>query len=188
MSQNLQNFMKGASMLRSVAVRVPTDAWDRPTCCEGWSAREVAGHITWGLNTVASIAQGGGMAEQAPEADIAGDDPGASVMGAVDAAVAAIDAPGTLDQSTPAAFGGMSLDQFLALMAVDSMTHAWDISDAVGIEHGIDAASAATALATIAPMADRMRGPGRFGEAVSTDSTDPVEQLIAFTGRRSVHS
>lgn len=185
MSENLQQFVTGASMLRSVANRVPTDAWDRPSCCEGWTAREVAGHITWGLTTLASFAEGGAMATEMSESERAGDDPGRTIRDAVDGAIAALDQPGALQRDTPF---GMSLDEFLVLMAVDSLTHAWDIADATGIDHGIDDASAATARAKVEPMADRMRGPGRFGPAVDTDATGEVERLIAFLGRTSVRS
>ena len=185
MSQNLQNFVKGASMLRSVANRVPADAWDNGSCCEGWSARQVAGHVVWGLDTVASIAGGGGMAPQVDEADRAGSDPAATICSAVDAAIAAIDQPDALAQDTPM---GMPLDGFLDLMSMDTMAHAWDIADATGVEHGIDQQSAAVALASLTPMADQMRGGGRFGPAIETNSSNAVDQFIAFTGRTSVRS
>ncbi|MFK7918822.1 MAG: TIGR03086 family metal-binding protein [Ilumatobacter sp.] len=185
MSQNLQSFVKGASMLRSVANRVPGAAWDNASCCEGWSARQVAGHITWGLETVANFAAGGGMAADMPEAERAGADPAATLSSAVDAAVAALDQPGALAHDTPF---GMPLDGFLALMSMDTMAHAWDIADATGIDHGIDEASAAATQAILAPMAEQMRGPGRFDDAVETDSTNAVDQLMAFSGRTSVRS
>ncbi|MFK8022330.1 MAG: TIGR03086 family metal-binding protein [Ilumatobacter sp.] len=188
MTQNLQNFVKGASMLRSVANRVPADAWDNASCCADWSARQVAGHIVWGLETVGNLAEGGGMASEMPEAERAGDDPAASVRAAVDGAIAKLDQPGALQRMAPPAFGGMSLDQFLAIMSVDSMTHAWDIADATGIEHGIDDASAEVAHQTLAPMAPMLRGPGRFGDEVPTDSDSAVDRLIAFTGRTSVRA
>ena len=188
MSQNLQNFVKGASMLRSVANRVPADAWDNASCCDGWTAREVAGHISWGLETVGNLAEGGGMAGEMPEAERAGDDPAATVAAAVDTAIAKLDSPGAIKQMAPPAFGGMSLDQFLAIMAVDSMTHAWDIADATGIDHGIDEASAEVAQQTLAPMAQMLRGPGRFGEEVEAASDSALDRFIAFTGRSSVRS
>lgn len=185
MSENLQNFVKGASMLRNVAVRVPADGWDRASCCAGWSAREVAGHIIWGLQTVANFAEGGGMAEEMPEAERAGDDPAAAICAAVDGAIAALDQPGALQHDTPF---GMPLDNFLQIMGVDSMTHAWDIADATGLDAGIDEASAAAALAAMKPMEAMMRAPGRFDPAVDTDSSSSIDQFIAFTGRRSVRA
>ncbi len=175
-------------MLRSVALRVPAESWDNASCCDGWTAKEVAGHISWGLETVANMAQGGGMAEQMPEAERAGDNPAATVAAAIDGAIAALDQPGALQRSTPPAFGGMPFDAFLSIMANDAMTHAWDIADATGIEHGIDDASAEAALASMKPMEAMLRAPGRFEAALSTDSSSALDQFIAFTGRTSVRA
>ncbi len=185
MSENLQSFVKGASMLRSVVNRVPADAWDNQSCCSDWTAREVAGHISWGLQTVANVAQGGGMAEEMPEAERAGDDPAATVRAAVDGAIAALDHQGALQHDTPF---GMPLDSFLSIMGVDSLTHAWDIADATGIDAGIDEEAAAAAQTALAPLADQLRGPGRFGDPVDTDSPRALDRFIAFTGRRSVNT
>ena len=183
MSQNLQSFVKGASMLRSVVNRVPADQWDTASCCEGWTAREVAGHIAWGLETVGNFAQGGGMASEMPEAERAGADPAATVSAAVDSAIAALDQPQALAHDTPL---GMPLDNFLQIMGVDTLTHAWDIADATGIDAGIDEPTAAGALAAMKPMEAMMRAPGRFGDALETSSSNAIDQFIAFTGRSSV--
>lgn len=185
MSQNLQSFVKGASMLRSVVNRVPADRWDAASCCDGWTAREVAGHITWGLETVANFAEGGGMAAEMPEAERAGSDPAATVSAAVDSAIAALDQPNALQHDTPF---GMPLDGFLQIMGVDTMTHAWDIADAADIANGIDEATAAAALDAMKPMEAMMRAPGRFDEAVETSSASAIDQFIAFTGRTSVRA
>ena len=188
MSQNLQNFVKGASMLRNVAIRVPADAWDNTSCCEGWTAKQVAGHISWGMETVASVAQGGGFAAEMDEAERAGDDPAATIVAAVDGAIAALDQPGALQQPTPEAFGGMPFDAFLSIMSNDAMTHAWDIADAVGIEAGIDEATAAAALEAMKPMEAMLRAPGRFDAALESNSSSAIDQFVAFTGRTSVRS
>ena len=188
MSQNLQNFVRGASMLRNVAVRVPAGAWDNPSCCEGWTAKQVAGHISWGMETVANIAQGGGFATEMDEAERAGDDPSATIVASVDAAIAALDQPGALQQPTPEAFGGMPFDAFLSIMGNDALTHTWDIADAVGVETGIDEATAAAALEAMKPMEAMLRTPGRFDQAVESSSSSAIDQFIAFTGRTSVRS
>lgn len=172
-------------MLRNVAVRVPPEAWDNASCCEGWTARQIAGHIAWGLETVGNFAEGGPMAGEMPEAERAGDDPAATICNAVDTAIAKLDQPGALQRDTAI---GMSMDGFLGIMSVDSMTHAWDIADAAGIEPGIDEATAATAFETMKPMEAMMRAPGRFGDAVDSASDSAIDRFIAFTGRRSVHS
>lgn len=182
MSQNLRSFITGASILRSVANRVPDGAWDRGSCCSGWDARGVAAHISHGLSTVASLAAGDPPPAEPSDGGRSGDDPAVTVTDAVDRAIEALDQPDSLDRPTP--MGGMDVDRFLALVAVDALVHAWDIADATGIAHGIDGATARRALDSLQPMADQMRGAGRFDDAVETDSDDPVDRLVAFTGRR----
>jgi len=188
MSQNLQNFTKAASMLRSAAVRVPADAWDNPTCCEGWTAREAAGHASWVLQNIAAGANGGGHPAEQPESDVAGSDPAATVCSSVDACLAALDQPDVLGKVSQTPFGEMPMDDFIGAVWVDPMTHAWDIADATGIGHGIDEATAAAALDQLRPMADMMRSAGAFGPEQQTSSTNSVDQFVAFSGRTSVHS
>ncbi|MFN3254095.1 MAG: hypothetical protein ACE37B_00225 [Ilumatobacter sp.] len=70
-------------------------------------------------------------------------------------------------------------------MANDAVTHAWDIADATGIDHGIDEASASAALVSMQPMEAMLRAPGRFASARPTDAASAVDRFIAFAGRTS---
>ena len=66
MSGNLQSFTQAAYTLRNVAVRMPADAWDNDSCCDGWNAREVAGHASWVLRNIAASAGAGERPEKLP--------------------------------------------------------------------------------------------------------------------------
>ncbi len=175
-------------MLRNVAVRVPQDAWDNASCCDGWTAREVAGHATWVINTVTAGATNQAKPGPQAEADIAGADPAMTVCNAVDGCLAALDADGALNNEYESLFGMMRVDDFLGSIFPDPLAHTWDIADATGIHHGIDTAMANQAIATLTPASDSLRAPGMLGDIVETTSSDAVEQMIAFTGRTSVNS
>ena len=95
MSENLQRFTRSAHTLRNVAVRVPSGAWDNDSCCDGWSAREVAGHASWVLQNIAASTGHGERPEKQPEAEVAGDDPAATVCASVDACLLVCDLAGT---------------------------------------------------------------------------------------------
>ena len=179
-------FTTALHIVRSVATRVPADAWDNPSCCSAWTARQVAGHASWVLDSVAAAALGVDPPERRPEAEIAGDDPAATVRPAVDDTLAALDHPGTLHKVAATPFGEMPIDSFLGVIWVDPLTHAWDIADATGIDHGIDDATAERAHAALAPISDGIRGEGMFDAALDTPGDSAVERFIAFTGRRSV--
>ena len=123
--------------------------------------------------------------ERRPEAEVAGDDPAATVAAAVADAIAAIDQQGALHHVAQTPFGEMTVDAFLGTIWVDAMTHAWDIADAAGIDHGIDEADAEAARATLEPIADFLRGPGRFDDPLEVEG-DAVARFIGFVGRRGV--
>jgi hypothetical protein len=42
MSTNLRAYTKAIYAFDAVAQRVPADAWDRPSPCDDWTARQVA--------------------------------------------------------------------------------------------------------------------------------------------------
>lgn len=187
MSENLRNYTKALYALDAVAQRVPADAWDNASCCDGWTAREVAGHASWVIQAVGATASGGEGPAQQPEAEVAGDDPAATVRASVAATLEALDHEGVLNRESQTPFGEMPVDTFLGTIWVDPLTHAWDIADATGVSHGIDASTAEAAHAALAPIADMLRGPGRFGDAVDVDG-DAVARFIGFAGRRPVAS
>ncbi len=186
MSENLRKYTKAAFMLDAVAARVPADAWDNPSCCDGWTAREAAGHSAWLIKNVGSLAAGeGSIAEQA-EAEVLGSDPAAGMRSIVTTTLAQLDHQDALARVAQTPFGEMPIDSFIGIVWVDPMTHAWDVADATGIAHGIDEASATAALAQLQPIADGLRGPGLFGDAAEPAGDSAVDQFIAFVGRTSV--
>ena len=186
MSENSRRFIKAMYALDAVAKRVPDNAWDNPSCCEGWTAREVAGHASSVLTTVGALAGAHARPEPQPEADIAGQEPAAVIAAAVAGTAAALDTQGALQTVAETPLGEMPLDRFLGLLWVDPLTHAWDIADATGVEHGLDAHTATEAYESLLPASDALRGPGRFAEPVEPKGPDEVSRLVAFTGRRSV--
>ena len=185
MSQNLQTFTRAAHTLRNVAVRVPSDAWDNPSCCEGWTAREVAGHASWVLQNIAAGTGHTDRPEKRSEAEVAGDDPAATVCASVDACLAALDQPGSLHTVATTPFGEMPVDDFIGTIWVDPLTHAWTSPTPPGsVRHR--RRDAAAAQAQLEPIADMMRSAGAFGPETDAAGDDAVARFVAFAGRRSV--
>ncbi len=188
MSESLRNYTRGIYMLDAVVQRVPAEQWDAPSCCEGWTARETAGHAAWLIRNVGSLAADAGPTAEQPEAEVLGNDPAAAFRTIAAETLRALDQEGALQQIAQTPFGEMPLDNFLGVVWVDPMIHAWDIADAVGIAHGIDDASAQQAFDQLSPVLDNLRGPGMFADEVEAAGDDPVARLIAFTGRSSVRA
>lgn len=186
MSESLRKYTRGVYALDAVVQRVPQEQWDAPSCCEGWTAREAAGHAAWLIKNVGNLAADAGPTAEQPEAEVLGDDPGTAFRAIVATTMAALDQEGALQRIAQTPFGEMPLDRFLGVVWVDPMIHAWDVADATGIDHGIDQASAQQAFDQLSPVLDNLRGPGMFADAVDAAGDDAVARLIAVTGRTSV--
>ncbi len=185
MSENSRRYIQALYALDAVAKRVPADAWDNQSCCQDWSAREVAGHASWVIRNVGAATGNMEPPERAPEAEVAGADPAATIAAAVAATAEALDQQGALQHLAQTPFGEMPVDNFIGAIWVDPVTHAWDIADATGVDHGIDEATAQAAHAQLETMIEVLRGPGRFDDAVESDG-DALARFIAFTGRTPV--
>jgi len=188
MSGNLQKFTRAAHTLRNVAVRVPEGGWDTPSCCDGWTAREVAGHAAWVLQSITATTGHGERPSRRPEAEVAGPDPAGTICRSVDDCLVALDRPGVLHTVATTPFGEMEIDAFLGSIWIDPLTHAWDIADAAGIDSGIDDATAASAKADLEPIADMVRGAGVFGPETEPSGPDDLSAFVAFAGRTPVSS
>lgn len=187
MSDNSRRYVRALYTLDAVARRVSADAWDNPTCCSDWTAREVAGHATWVIRNTGAATGNVAPPERLPEAEVAGDDPAGALAAAIAGTVAALDQQGALQLVADTPFGQMPVDTFLATIWVDPLTHAWDIADATGGHHGIEDAMADQAVASLAPLSEVLRGPGRFADPLEADG-DAVARFVAYTGRTSVRS
>ncbi|HAY52262.1 MAG TPA: hypothetical protein DCY30_09580 [Acidimicrobiaceae bacterium] len=153
---------------------------DQQTCCEGWNVQDVLEHATMVMTMVDQV-------------DV--DDPNFSTE-SDPIALAAHYAQEIEDRwneeslkkivKTP--FGEMSVDDFLGIIFIDTITHVWDIADASAIDHCIPQAMAEEAYDVMKPREAGLRGPGRFDPAIDIETDDSVERFIAFTGRSSVRN
>ena len=184
MSANLRAFTQAVYAFDAVAQRVPDDAWDSPSPCQGWTARQVAGHVIWATLNVAAMAGDAEAPRARPEAEVAGDDPLAAWASARDAALEALDHEGALQQEGPTPFGEISVDRFLGIYAVDPLIHAWDLGQATGVPAVLEPALCDRYSDQLAKAGDAIRGPGMFDAAVDlSDDADPVARLVAMAGR-----
>jgi uncharacterized protein (TIGR03086 family) len=182
MSENLRNFTKAIYGMDAVVQRVPADAWDNDSPCEGWTARDVVGHQAGVLNGVAQIARTGEMAMPAPPDDVS--DPLAVWAEARDGVLEALDAKGVLNQEGTFWFGPMSVDGLIGAVQWDPLTHAWDISKATGVEAVIDAGLAQQSHDRISAMRDGLAKMGLVGEQVLvSDDADIVSRYLGLVGR-----
>jgi uncharacterized protein (TIGR03086 family) len=176
-SYNVARYAYAIDLLSSA---VNQSSHDAMTCCEGWTVIDVIEHAEVVLAMVNNI---DGETQASHDKRKAGD-----LINELKIEIETRYTKSALSKKVKSPFGEMTVDDFLGIIWVDTFTHAWDIADASGVEHGIPSTMAVEALKIMQPKSESMRGPGRFSAPYQTNSDDPVEQFIAFSGRKSVRS
>jgi len=186
MSEHLRQYTTIVFGFEHVLRLVPGDAWENPSPCEGWSARQVAGHAMAVVNNVA--ARGGVGARVDAFADLddfAGVDPLETFRAIRDRYLEATDRAGALETLVESSLGEMTLDAFIGRMRSDTLVHTWDLARATGVDETLDPGAVSVVYADyISGVNDAPRAPGRYADAIDTDpAASEQDRMIAFTGR-----
>src|SRR5438309_457622 len=119
-----------AGLTRAIDAAESRAAWAAESPCEGWTAGDVADHIT---NNYLRVA--GSLGAEVATTGRRSEDWGT----ARDAVLAAASEPGALDTVVTGPDGPTPLGRFLAVyMEVDTLVHTWDIARAVGADESLD--------------------------------------------------
>ncbi len=181
-SENLRSYTKAIYGLDAAVQRVGEDQWDQPSPCEGWSARDVVGHNIGMCNMIAGFAAGVGAAGPDETTPL---DPKAEWAVARDGVLEALDQQGALQIKTQTPWGNLQVDRFLGIVAVDPLTHTFDLARATGQDIVMDEDMAAAGYAQIKAAGDAVRQGGRFEPAAEVaDDASIVDKFVAMTGRR----
>lgn len=156
------------------------EAWDRPTPCEGWVARDVVGHLVEWVPAMI------GKADIAfPGMDAQADPVGAWT--ALDSTLqAALDDPAVatrrFDAGPP---GELEVQSAIGMLVLgDLLIHTWDLARAGGLDETLPADIVTEMLVGMEPLDEMLRSSGHYGpRVVVPDAADDQTKLIAFTGR-----
>lgn len=162
---------------------VPAAAWDNPSPCEGWTARDVVRHLTdW---IPAFFGEHGVSFPVVPSVD---DDP-VGAWEAVQAAVAgALADPDVAAKQVETPFSRQSLAETVDMIVTgDVFTHTWDLARATGQSEALDPDQLRRMMAGMAAMPEEaLRSEGMFGPRVDVpDDADDQTKFLAFAGRRA---
>jgi len=182
MSRELRNYTKALYGFDAVIQRVPAEAWDADSPCDGWCARDVVAHAAGVMNAIETMARTGENA--LPQMPDTGDDPVGLWNSSRDALLEALDHPGVLGRLGNYWFGESTINDILAFSVWDPLGHAWDLGRATGLEpHGSDAVAEAS-MAVIGANADMLRGMNLMGDPVEVaDDAPAYTRFLALTGR-----
>lgn len=161
---------------------VPDDAWDNPSPCDGWAARDVVGHLvewvpgfffgTWDIDP--------------PSIPAVRDDP-AGAWRAVDGAIrAALGDREIARAARETRMGRATFEETIdRICTADILIHTWDLARATGLDETLDPEEVHRLFVAMEPMDEVLRQSGQYGPRVEVpDDADEQTKLIAFTGRR----
>lgn len=180
MSENLRQYTNALYAFDHVVKLTPAEALDRPSPCDGWSARDVIAHVMGGMQGVLAKATGGEPAETA-----VGDDHVAQYVALRDEVLAALDRPDVLHSLVDTPMGRIEIDQFIALLRSDVAVHVWDLARTAGVDERIDPSLVAAAHAFFQSMpAAAVRREGILGpEVTPAADADAQTRMLNFVGR-----
>lgn len=186
MSVNLRRYTKAIYNFDHVVRQIPSDAWDSPTPCDGWSILDVTGHVIAVQRYVEATTEGTAVTMNPFEdpGRHVGDDPPATWAATRDALLETFDHPGVLQREVESFWGPMTVDDMLAAAVGDITIHSWDVASALGLELGIPDELVDHTLTSMGPALDGMRSSGVIGAEIEVGpEASAQDRLLGLTGR-----
>lgn len=180
MSTPADDFRTVAAGLTARVEGTSPDAWEQPSPCEGWVARDVVRHLAeW----MPGFCTGAGLPfDEPPSVD---DDPVACWASLRDQFQALLDDPERAEAEIQSPMGAMTLGTAARRFVIgDVLVHTWDLARATGQDETLDAEAAQRMYDGLKPMAPMLSQSGMFGPAVDCPADAPIQQrLLSLTGR-----
>ena len=182
MDEILERYDRITGRFSEVVRGVPAGAWDNPSPCEGWTARDVVTHLTeW----IAGFFGEQGI-EFPPEAS--GDDPVVAWEAVRTTVRAALTDPAVAAKSVETPFMTQSLAETVDMIVTgDVFTHTWDLARATGQDETLDPDQLQRMIAAMGAMPDEaLRADGMFGPPIDVPAdADDQTRFLAYVGRRA---
>jgi uncharacterized protein (TIGR03086 family) len=157
-----------------------TQSWDAPSPVEGWTARDIVGHLTQWLPSFLAAGAGIELARGA------GHDPVVLWTVHAEAVQALLDDPASSRRMlTNPHIGELPLDLAIdRFYTADVFMHTWDLARATGQDDQLDPQFCAELLAGMQPIEDMIRSSGQYGARVPVpDDADAQTAMLGFIGR-----
>lgn len=181
MSEIADRYNRLAGEFAAKLAQVSAGAWDAPTPCPDWTARDLVQHVVDSQGMFLGFI-GLELGDIPP---VAGDP-----AGAWDAARAKIADALADPQTAKAEFDGFTgrstfEDGVNRFLCFDLVVHGWDLARSAGLDESISPEDVARVRAAAESFGDAMRSPGAFGPEVEPPAgADEQARLLAFLGRQ----
>jgi uncharacterized protein (TIGR03086 family) len=161
---------------------VPADAWDNPSPCEGWTARDVVGHLTEWIPAFF-----GSQGVKFPTIPSVQDDPVGAWEAVQSTLASALAEPTMAAKPIETPFITQSLAETVDMIVTgDVFTHTWDLARATGQSETLDPDQVQRMIAAMAAMPEGvLRADGMFGPRIDVPAeVDDQTRFLAYAGRR----
>jgi uncharacterized protein (TIGR03086 family) len=182
MSEISDRYRRVAGAFTERVMAVPDSAWDNPTQCEGWVARDVVRHLIEWMGGLFFGAAGVPL----PEGPSVDDDPVGAWL-AFDAAVGtALDDPAIAATEFDSPAGHLTFEQGVDMLGTtDVLMHTWDLARATGLDDTLDPDEVHSAYTGMLPLDEMLRSSGHYGPKTEVpDDAPEQDKLMAFIGRQ----
>jgi uncharacterized protein (TIGR03086 family) len=183
MSEMIDRFDRVTGRFTDCVRAVPSNAWDNPSPCEGWTARDVVGHVTEWIPAFF-----GAQGVDFPAVPSVDDDP-VGAWEAVRATIAgALADPNMAVKPVETPFSTQSFAETVDMIVTgDVFTHTWDLARATGQDETLDTHQLQRMIVAMGTMPEEvMRAEGMFGPPIDVPGdADDQTRFLAYVGRRS---
>ena len=157
--------------------------WSAASPCQGWTARDVVGHVIGGVQVISGVQTGKAPQRGDPAAN-AGEDAAGAFTRERDLAFGAL-TEDNLAKKVQGPMGEMPLDQMIGMfLTPDVLIHTWDLGRAAGVAVELDPQLVEETYNALLPIDAMVRSPGVFGPKVEPPAdADAQTKLICFVGR-----
>ena len=162
---------------------VPLGAWDNPSPCEGWTARDVVGHLTGWIPGFF-----GPQGLEFPPVPSVQDDPVAAWETVQATLAEALTDPALAARTIETPFSTQSLAETIDMIVTgDVFTHTWDLARATGQDERLDPDQLQLMIAAMGAMPEEaLRADGMFGPPIEVSAAaDDQTKFLAYLGRRT---
>jgi uncharacterized protein (TIGR03086 family) len=183
MSDVVERYQRITGVFTARVRAVSSGAWDNPSPCEGWTARDVVGHLTGWIPGFF-----GAQGVEFPPVPSVQDDPVAAWETVQATLAEALADPALAARAVETPFSTQSLGETIDMIVTgDVFTHTWDLARATGQDETLDPDQLQLMIAAMGAMPEEaLRADGMFGPPieVSADADDQTK-FLAYVGRRT---
>jgi uncharacterized protein (TIGR03086 family) len=162
---------------------VPAAAWDKPSPCEGWTARDIVGHLTEWIPGFF-----GSQGVEFPAVPSVKDDP-VGAWETVQATITkALADPAMAAKTVETPFSKQSFAETVDMIVTgDVFTHTWDLARATGQSETLDPDQLQRMIEGMGAMPEEvLRSDGMFGPRIEVPAdADDQTRFLGFVGRRA---